>query len=242
MFGILRKKHPLVYTHWHVLLPQFRSSTSRFYEIVEAELREIKVPAMHTTIVIFNQGGLGSHRRAYLRMQRERQVFDVCSAPFGTSWFFSCRIAELPFVLRLWELFLLLWIGTGLFFLFPPVFGFWVGSSVFAASILGALVLLNTLAVTSTRDVDSILLRVPIIGALYELFLRRNNTYYREDSRIMYSQTVDAVVRAAVRHLAAEQGIEEIQFIDNKAPISPRPYHEKISELVSDIAAQVGDR
>ena len=55
--------------------------------------------------------GVGAHLAPFLPGHRlleaegsPRTGGVVCSAPFGTAWFFSCRIAAVPFVLRIWEL------------------------------------------------------------------------------------------------------------------------------------------
>ena len=234
MFGFWRKKTPLVYSHWYVLFPEFESSASDFYDAILAELEKREIPGLDAKRVNFFEGGILTRRRSYLRMQRERIVFDVCSAPFGTAWFFSCRIAEIPFVLRIWEILVLAGLLFGLFMLYPLVFGLFWGSIVFGVSVVGALVLLNTFAATTTVNLDSVLLKIPVLGTLYELFVRRNQTYYREDTRAMYGHIVNAVVVHQLEQLAAEHGIEQVDIQNVSSPASPRTYREKVAEVFAE--------
>ena len=57
-------------------------------------------------------------------MTRELLVFDVCAAPFGTAYFYSCRFAELPSQIKLWQLAVLLIGLVGSFALFAWVASF----------------------------------------------------------------------------------------------------------------------
>ncbi len=226
-FGLWRKRQPQVFSHWYALFPEVESSTSEFYDAVGTELDKHQVPGLDTRRVTFTEGGILTSRRAYLRMQRERIVFDVCSAPFGTSWFFSCRIAEIPFTIRVWELLLLLAGLVGLFFVYPENFGIGWGIALFALTVIGGMVFLNRRASAYNHDLDSALMKIPILGALYELLLRRNQTYYREDTRAMYCNIVDTVVRAQVERVGAENGIGEVEFGSIDAPVAPRRHREK---------------
>src|SRR5437588_7559438 len=107
MFDFFRQKKADVIRHWYTLIPGFISSTQEFYTSVENELKTRQVPGLEISRVDFSEGGLLSDKRTYLRMIRERLVFDVCAAPFGTAYFFSCRFAEIPAVVQLWQLLVL---------------------------------------------------------------------------------------------------------------------------------------
>lgn len=99
MFGQSKPKTAEVIHYWHELVPNFQTSPQDFYAAVEKSLQERKVPGLDSERVDFAEGGLLSAKREYLRLTRERLVFDICAAPFGTSFFFSCRFAELPLVI-----------------------------------------------------------------------------------------------------------------------------------------------
>src|ERR1035437_3812838 len=107
MFGFFKSKaNPI--DHWYALVPGFNSTSKEFYEGIEKELKEREVPGLEIFHVDFAEGGIVSNKREYLRMTRERLVFDICAAPFGKAYFFSCRFAEIPAVVKLWEFLLLL--------------------------------------------------------------------------------------------------------------------------------------
>src|SRR4029077_9932710 len=109
--------------HWYVPLLDFRTSTQEFYAAIEKELLDRKVPDLEVTRIEFAEGGLLSAKRQYLRLRRERLVFDICSAPFGTSWFFSLRGAVLPRALTLSHLLVVIGGLASLFFLYWSTFG-----------------------------------------------------------------------------------------------------------------------
>ena len=80
MFGLLKpKKAEDVLDHWYTLVPEFQFSTNEFYGAVEQELKRRLVPGLEIERVDFSEGGLLSANRVYLRMIRERLVFDVCA-------------------------------------------------------------------------------------------------------------------------------------------------------------------
>src|SRR5580698_1510296 len=107
MFGFFKKSADVI-DHWYALDPGFNLSTKEFYDGIEKELKTREVPGLEIFHVDFAEGGVLSSKREYLRMTRERLVFDVCAAPFGTAFFFSCRFAQIPAVIRLWQLFVVL--------------------------------------------------------------------------------------------------------------------------------------
>src|ERR1035437_5337355 len=110
MLGFFKSKKADVLSHWYVPVPNFNASTADFYTAVEKELKEQKVPGLEISQVDFSEGGLLSDMRKYLRMTRERLVFDICAAPFGTNYFYSCRFSELPVKVNMFAIAILLFI------------------------------------------------------------------------------------------------------------------------------------
>ena len=92
----------------HKLIDGMDSSPEEFYSAIESDLVQRQVPGLEITREEFAEGGLLSAKRVYLRMRRERLVFDICSAPFGKAWFFSYRFALIPACIMVWELLLVL--------------------------------------------------------------------------------------------------------------------------------------
>lgn len=82
--------------HWHHPVENFSSSTMDFYDAVEAALKPRQIPDYSVSRIDWHESGVLSARREYLRIKRGKLVFDLCAAPFGTGFFFSWWLAELP--------------------------------------------------------------------------------------------------------------------------------------------------
>jgi len=207
-----------VLSHWYALIPGFNTSTKEFYETVEKELKSREVPGLAMSRVEFSEGGILSDKREYLRMTRERLVFDICAAPFGTAFFFSCRFAEIPAVIQLWQLLVLLAV-----FGICALFSFIVCAKVFSLLTifvwpLGWIVLIAFIIYTlrnavamELKNVDAMLIKSPVVGPIYERWFRKE-TYYRQDTRLMYLDTVDAVVKEKVEEITGAKGIKLVRF------------------------------
>src|ERR1041385_5842009 len=95
-----KKKQGEELNHWIASAEGFNYSPKAFYDELKARLDERKVPDLTQEQIEFAEGGLLSDKRTYLRIQRERLLFDICAAPFGTGFFFSCRTVRLPVIVR----------------------------------------------------------------------------------------------------------------------------------------------
>lgn len=171
-----------VISHWYALVPDFSASTQDFYSQVEQELKSRQVPDLEISRVEFSEGGLLSTNREYLRMTRERLVFDVCAAPFGTSFFYSMRFAELPSEVKLWQILLVLFILFGSFLTTLRILGFFFGLLFFILAIGAAIYVARNAVALNLQYLDAELIKMPVIGPIYERFFRRE-TYYRIDTR-----------------------------------------------------------
>jgi hypothetical protein len=218
MFDSFKRKKAEVLSHWYSLVPNFTASTKEFYEAVEKQLSARKVPGLEISRVEFSEGGMLSGKREYLRMTRERLVFDICAAPFGTSYFFSCRFAEIPVEIKFWHV-LVLFAGWYICLVVSlnlciQVFGIyslvaWPLGWITAIAL--AIYTLRNAVAMGLRDLDTALIKIPVVGPVYERFLRKE-TYYREDTRLMYLDTVNSVVKALVEETTGAQGIKLIRF------------------------------
>src|ERR1700728_1811644 len=103
VFGFANTKGEVL-THWIAFADGFTFPPQDFYAALEKELVDRKVPSMEISRIEFNQGGWLSGKRTYLRLKREHLALDACAAPFGTSYFFSCRTLYIPPLIRLWHL------------------------------------------------------------------------------------------------------------------------------------------
>jgi hypothetical protein len=214
MFDFLKAKEVPPLQHWIAFVDGFQYAPSEFYDAVEKELKARQVPGMEMSRIEFAQGGILSDKRLYLRMVRERLTFDVCAAPFGTSFFFSCRMADIPVAVQLWQLFLLVMAlgicGILSFTILAKVFGgmviilfpfLWM-----VLFILGFYVLRNAVAM-GLKDLDATLIKSPIVGPIYESWFRKV-TYYRIDTRLMYLEIVGSVVKKLADDAIAIKGVK----------------------------------
>jgi hypothetical protein len=223
MFVMGRRKI-LVQEHWYVPLLDFRISTQEFYAAIEEELAERKVPDLEISRVVFAEGGILSAQRQYLRLRRERLVFDICSAPFGTSWFFSLRGSVIPRRLTLWQFAITLAAIGSLLLLYWYNFGLVIGTVALGASVFAVCLLLYF--GNQSSGLDDALMQLPLIGALYEAFFRRE-TYYREDTRLMYLDIVGRIVRHQMEEFTRLAGVKSLEL---KECYACRP-KERVGEL-----------
>ena len=211
MLGFFEKKQADVFDHWYALIPDFNTSTKDFYEAIENELKNRDVPGLEIFHVDFAEGGAMSSKREYLRMTRERLVFDICAAPFGKAYFFSCRFAEIPAVIRLWQLLVVLIASFMLVALAFRFLGLILGAVVLLAGFVFLIYTLRNAVSMGLRNLDATLIKSPVFGPIYENWFRKE-TYYRQDTRLMYRDTVNDVVKAKVEETTGAKGIKLIKF------------------------------
>jgi hypothetical protein len=211
-FGIWQRKKPLVHQYWFAPVEGMAFDVDPFYQEIETELNAREWPGVEVSRVRFSEGGILSADREYLRLRRERLVFDICSAPFGKDWFFSCRYAEIQVTVMLWELIVILALLVGIAGSYVYLFGPWWGGLFGGSTLLGIFLLLRNALTLGLTDFDAWVLPVPVFGALYELV--RKETYYRHDTRVMFGEMVDRVVKAKVEETTAAQGVELVTFKD----------------------------
>jgi hypothetical protein len=207
VFGFLKSKKAEVLSHWYTPVPNYNASAQEFYTAVEKELEAQKVPGLEISRVEFAEGGVLSDKRTYLRMTRERLVFDICAAPFGINYFYSCRFAELPVKVNLFAVAILLFILLVVSIASWRYMGF--NRTCFIGAVLLALVgyALRNLVRLGLANVDAALLKLPLFGTVYERCFRKE-TYYRHDTRLMYLTVVEGIVKKLVEQETAAKGVK----------------------------------
>ncbi|TAL03097.1 MAG: hypothetical protein EPO07_06675 [Verrucomicrobia bacterium] len=203
--------------HWIAFADGFTFPSQDFYASLEKELATRKVPGLEISRVEYAEGGLFSDQRLYLRFIRERLAFDTCAAPFGTGYFFSCRTVYSPVELRLWHVLVALAFFGGVY-----LFLAWLLGITFAAiAVAGLLVALaqvfrNTIAL-KLSDLDAALIKMPVVGPIYEKYFR-TETYYREDTRLVYLDLVPKLVQTVAEEITATKGVKLVRQYQ-RAPI-----------------------
>jgi hypothetical protein len=198
---------PEVIDHWCTLIPEYQLSSKEFYTEIENILKAQQVPGLEISRVDLAEGGLLSDKREYLRMKRERLIFDVCAAPFGTNFFFSYRFVETPAFVPPWQylvVFFVLWVTLNFSIQW---FGPFTGPLYLLLLLIALALFLRNAVGLGLRDLDATLLNSPIIGALYGKYFRKD-TYYRQDTRIMYQTVVADVVKMKIEAVTAAKGVK----------------------------------
>jgi hypothetical protein len=205
----------VVLSRWHSLFEDFSTSTQDFYSKVEAAIQRRNIPDIQVSRVRYNEGGIATAKREYLRIRRKRVAFDICSAPYGNGHFFSWWLAKIS---PRYGLLIVL----GVTFAFFPV---WlIAQAVFIKALgdaclgafliplsffLGIPIILLTLGAAAERGIlidEEWVLSVPIIGYLY-LIVFNPLTYYRLDTAFMFRDSVRSAVNEVLNGMREEKGL-----------------------------------
>ena len=215
--GIKSKQNEIL-NHWISSADNFSLPPSEFYEAVEKKLKDIQVPGLELSREEFAEGGILSGNRVYLRMMRERLAFDICAAPFGTRYFFSCRTSYVPAVVKIWHIVVVLGLLLAVHYGLTQYFANPVASIVLVAGlVLAVALMLRNVAIMGLSDVDAMLLKTPALGPIYERVFRKDS-YYRQDTRLMYLDTVPAVIQALAEDVTGAKGVKLVRQYQ-RAPI-----------------------
>ena len=201
--------------HWISFADGLSLPPQEFYAALEKELANRKIPGLDLSRIEYAEGGLLSDKRIYLRMLRERLAFDVCAAPFGSTFFFSCRSVHSPPIVRLWHI-----LAAALFFGVIYRLLSWHLGWLYAVIVLLALLLAILATFRNAAgfpDLDALLMKIPALGPIYEYWFRKE-TYYREDTRLLYLKLVPDIVKQIAGEMTGEKGIKLTQQYE-RAPI-----------------------
>lgn len=209
MFGLIRKRKPIIHAQWYVPLLNFQSNAEEFYQAIEEDLQKREVPDMSIERIQFREAGMFSSDHEYLRIKRERSVVDVGSARFGTSWWFSARAASLPRRLTLGEVVFFVLALANFFFLYQYLFGWVIGSVVFGSTLF--CLIASMWMARSYSGLDEFFMHMPVLGAIYEVAFRPE-TYHRQDQRHMFADLVQTIVRGKVKDFCQLGGVDEPDF------------------------------
>ena len=232
MFNFLKKRRAFVQHQWMVPLENFQSDVGLFYAAIEETVRERQLPPMHLIRIPWREGGLLSSGREYLRIMRERLVFDVGCGPFGTYWFYSCRGAIIPRRLTWMDVLIALLTLGSFYAIYAMAFGGF-GLYVFAAT-FGAIFAMMIVA-GKWPGLDETLLHMPVIGVIYEALFRRE-TYFRQDTRLMWLRVMNSIVREKVRESVKACGGPEPHFEEVHDPQQPEGIRDLAGKLLREFA------
>jgi hypothetical protein len=96
MLRAFRASSTLAISHWSQLIKDLSVPPTKFYEKVEQAIANWRIPDATVSRVAWKEGGIFSASREYLRIERQKFLFDICGAPFGEGFFVSWWFAEVP--------------------------------------------------------------------------------------------------------------------------------------------------
>lgn len=198
--------------HWNMLIENLSASPLAFYKDVENALSRRQIPFGGSTRVDYKESGLLSARREYLQIRRERLIFDLCGAPFGTGFFVSWWLAEAkagvsPVTATLGILTLF---GAAVWSL--DALGFVWGSVALVLGVLGGMSVIRAL---DAEFLDDFARSVPVLGGLY-VRLFRPPTYYRIDTMEMFQKAVHNAVQDVIDEMTTAKGLRALSEAERK--------------------------
>jgi hypothetical protein len=178
-----------------------------FYKMVLRNLDWRKVPDLKAGTIWLHEGHVFSRERLYLQLKRERLVFEICAAPFGTGYFVSSRLFDRRRGANafhyIFACLFLASIGIAVWYRFG-----WIIGVIATGFLFSTLWSLMRLAVQeSAAWLDQNLCEFPVLGPIYES-LFHPNTYYREDTNTMYKAVVKKAFKESVSELVKMKGLK----------------------------------
>jgi hypothetical protein len=204
-----------VLSNWHTLFEDFSTSTQDFYRAVQTAVADRNLPDVRISRVFWSEGGVGSAKREYLRIERQRIVFDICSAPYGKGHFFSWWLAKIPakygllVVMALLLGFLFGWLlfeGMVL-----QIFGYGCSGAVVSAlgffvGIPAAFLILGVGVERGLIGDEEWVLSIPWVGYLYYVVFNPVS-YFRLDTAMMFRDSIRSAVNEVINDLREEKGL-----------------------------------
>jgi hypothetical protein len=226
-----------VEAHWDKLIENFQTTSVGFYASVEEALKQRKIPGLKTSRVEWNEGGILSPRREYLRVTGERNTVDMCAAPFGTGFFFSSWLVPtraswvllygLAFAVITWFVSrALLFVSTLFqnlsFYVLEHLHLLWLNRWRWSFDVLALIAsfgfLMWAVAIAARRGLfapERAMIALPIIGWIYgRLFLPE--TYYRIDTMRMFQSSVHSAMMEVIEGLTSGKGVRGLSDDDRK--------------------------
>jgi hypothetical protein len=219
------------------LIENFNYSPKEFYVLLAKSLESRRIPGLSAGLVKLYESVLGSPKRLYMTVDRERFVYYVCAAPFGSGFFFSWRLVDERRPGEWYHVvavFVLIGISTLYFstILISPILqllstmgfdiislakiGVWLPAAFFVLQTVLLWTLMRCAAIPGYEKLAMIVEPTPIVGRVFERFFRPD-TYYRQDSQEMFKKAFENALNETIDAVTAPQGARKRDIPD--API-----------------------
>ena len=173
---------------WRVWLRDFQIPPLEFYGLLEAAIRSRQIPDLEISHRDHRERNVLSDRRLYLRLRRDRLLFDCCAAPFGTEYLFSYWLWLMPRRFGAFNFLGLATTITGLSLLAPRTPNL-LDAIVAVITVCYLIFLLSkTGLIRRPHWVEEYLHGVSVFGVIYELFFRKPTCFELDTAQIfLYS-------------------------------------------------------
>jgi hypothetical protein len=185
-----------IVSHWHHSVEKLSTSTTEVFNSLETALRTKDVLGLFVERVEWNEGGVLTATRTYLCVTYRRFVFDISAFPFGKDFYFSWWLGKRTPNLAL--------LGCGAFLasfvawvICVAMAGPYKGFVLFILLLAAAVFSVGTGLIPLADDVNEALSEAPFVGPIYRK-LFNPATYYAQDTRIMFEETVHRAVMDVV--------------------------------------------
>lgn len=188
------------------LIEDLSYSPREFYGLILNQLDSRQIPDLGLGTFTLPEGTIFSHDRLYLQIRRERLLFEICGAPFGTGFFVSNRLIDRRLEAD-WRDYLANLTLIGLLGYLA-----WQQLGTVNALIVVGLILtffwsLMRMAASRTAEwLDSTIWSMPFLGPIYESWFHPD-TYYRQDQMAMYQVAVENSVKSAIADMTRQGGV-----------------------------------
>jgi hypothetical protein len=190
-----------VISNWSTLIENLEASPLGFFESVEAGIKKRCIPQTETSRVDHYESGMLSAKREYMRITRDKLIFDICAAPYGTGFFVSWwlgtptvePLAVIAIIVAYFILMAILIVLAGFF------------NGLFFSLLLVPAALLVMIPLEDS-GLDRYVMAIPFIGHVYKRFFRPD-TYYSIDTTTMFRTATHAAVLEAVDGLVSAHGL-----------------------------------
>jgi hypothetical protein len=219
------------------LIENFNYSPKEFYVVLAKALEARRIPGLSAGLVKLFESVSGSPKRLYMTVDRERFVYYICAAPFGSGFFFSWRLVDERRPGEWYHslgLFLLVGLASMVLstILFFPIvqllsaIGFdalsiamvtpFVPATFFILQVVLLWSLMRCAAIPGYEKLAIVIERTPIVGRVFERFFRPD-TYYRHDSQEMFKKAFENALNETIEAVTMPQGTRKRDMPD--API-----------------------
>jgi hypothetical protein len=217
------------------LIENFNYSPREFYVLLAKALESRRVPGLSAGLVKLYESVSGSAKRLYMTVDRERFVYYVCAAPYGTGFFFSWRLVDerrpggwyhfFAFLAVLggftmvlsWVFFSPIVALLGAFGLDPlriALLAPFIPVTFFLLQFSCFWLLMRCAAIPGYEQLAVSIERTPLLGRIFERFFRPD-TYFRHDSEEMFKNAFENAVNEAIESVTNPQGARKR---DNAVP------------------------